>query len=244
MALLGKGNQALARYDGLLSSLSNPNLLLSPMIGKEAVSSTQIEGSQTTLTEMLLYEADDMKEKRDDPRETINYRWTLTNADGYLGSAERPFSLHLLRGAHKNPGIVRTTQNYIGMQGAGIEEASYIPPPPEQVPALLDNWLGYWRGHGGDDILKAAALHAQFELIHPFDDGNGRLGRLLIPLFLSEKGVLERPSFFLSGYFMEKRDEYIERLRRISSDKDMHAWLEFFIQAVNYPSKKRKRYHS
>ena len=181
------------------------------------------------------------EEKEKDIQEIFNYRKALMVARDEV--AERPISLHLLRqmhtvllnsvrGADKSPGEFRKVQNYIGRPGATIEQASYIPPPPLQLMNSLEKWEAYVRGEDIDVLIQAAVTHAQFELIHPFKDGNGRIGRLLIPLFLFQKKSISSPMFYLSAYLEEHRDEYYESLRTISRDGEWNTWIAFFLSAV------------
>jgi Fic family protein len=244
IGLVGRANAVLARYDGLLQAIVNPEILLSPLTTNEAVLSSKIEGTQATLDEVLKYEAgmDLIEErKKHDVQEIVNYRSTLILAEQQLEN--RPLSLLLLRqmhkelmtsvrGENKHPGEFRTTQNWIGLPGTPIEQALFVPPDP----ALLQNYLSlfeeYIKSDDADILIQSAIIHAQFELLHPFLDGNGRIGRLLIPLFLYYKKVLSRPMFYLSSYLENNRDEYYTRLREISSKNDWNGWIKFYLSAV------------
>ena len=244
IGLVGRANAVLARYDGLLQAIVNPEILLSPLTTNEAVLSSKIEGTQATLDEVLKYEAgmDLIEErKKHDVQEIVNYRSTLILAEQQLEN--RPLSLLLLRQMHKelmtsvrsenkHPGEFRTTQNWIGLPGTPIEQALFVPPDP----ALLQNYLSlfeeYIKSDDADILIQSAIIHAQFELLHPFLDGNGRIGRLLIPLFLYYKKVLSRPMFYLSSYLENNRDEYYTRLREISSKNDWNGWIKFYLSAV------------
>jgi Fic family protein len=240
---VGPANAALARYDGLLQGIVNPGVMLSPLIQREAVLSSRIEGTQATVDEVLEYEAglefDDEKTK--DIQEVINYRKTLALASEAL--EDRPLGLSLLRqmhvilmdsvrGSNKMPGEFRLEQNWIGAVGSPIEQASFIPPAPLQLRDHLQAWENYLAGEDVDVLLQCAVAHAQFELIHPFKDGNGRIGRLLIPLFLFQKQVLFRPMFYLSEYLEAHRDAYYACLRAIGQEKDWNGWIAFFMEAV------------
>lgn len=240
---IGPANAALARYDGLLQSVINPGVMLSPLTNREAVLSSKIEGTQATVDEVLEYEAglDFTGEKAADIQEIVNYRKTLVMASEYL--SERPITLSLLRqmhavlmdsvrGANKTPGEFRLDQNWIGPQGCTIEQASYVPPSPLQLLDHLQAWEGYLAGTDFDLLVQVAVVHAQFELIHPFKDGNGRIGRLLIPLFLFQKRALASPIFYLSDYLESHRDLYYARLQGISRDQDWTGWIEFFLEAI------------
>jgi Fic family protein len=243
LRLVGRSNAALARYDGLLQGMVNPTVLLSPLTTQEAVLSSKIEGTQATLDEVLEHEAG-MKvrgEKAKDIQEIINYRKALLSAQEVL--TERPVSLGLVRqmhamlldsvrGADKSPGEFRKTQNYIARPGATIEQASFVPPSPFQIQNFLEQWETYLRGEDIDPLVQTAIMHAQFEIIHPFNDGNGRIGRLLIPLFLFQKKCISRPMFYLSEYLETYRNEYYAALRGITRDKDWTSWVRFFLEAI------------
>jgi Fic family protein len=242
---LGKANRALAHYDGVLLGVPNPDVLLSPLTTQEAVLSSKIEGTQATLGEVLRFEAGDAPEKverRNDIHEILNYRRALRVAES--GMKERPFNLNLIkqlheilldsvRGKNKTPGRFRTTQNWIGTPGSPIEEAQFVPPDPMRLHGLMDNWEKYYHYEERDPLVQLALVHAQFEIIHPFNDGNGRLGRIVIPLFLFEKELLRRPMFYLSSYLDENRDAYIDHLRALDDSIDSwQRWVVFFLEAV------------
>lgn len=240
---IGPANAALARYDGLLQSVVNPGVMLSPLTQREAVLSSKIEGTQATVDEVLEFEAgmDFDPEKTKDIQEIVNYRKTLTLATEEV--AHRPISLGLLRqmhtvlmdsvrGANKTPGEFRREQNWIGYDGCSMEQASFVPPSPLQLLDHLQSWETYLVSQDVDVLLQCAIVHAQFELIHPFKDGNGRIGRLLIPLFLFQKQALTNPMFYLSDYLESHRDEYYRRLQAISREGDWTGWIAFFLQGV------------
>jgi Fic family protein len=242
---LGRANRALSRYDGILFSVPDPAILLSPMTTQEAVLSSRIEGTQATLNEVLRFEAGDEPEqesRRFDIQEIINYRAALRRAQESLHS--RPFNLNLLldlhaqlldsvRGRNKGRGHFRRVQNWIGSAGCNIEQADFVPPDPMVLMEYLDNWEKYYHSDRPDPLVQLAIVHAQFEIIHPFLDGNGRIGRILIPLFLFEKHLLSQPMFYLSAYFDQHRDEYVARLRALGSTaQSWNAWIEFFLAAV------------
>jgi len=245
---IGEANAAVARYDGLLQSIVNPGVLLSPLTTQEAVLSSRIEGTQATLREVLAYEAEpDLAEgsRYADIQEIINYRNAMSVAVDEL--QDRPISLNLLkrihdilldsvRGRHKGRGQFRTQQNYIGAPG-GIENASYVPPEPHLLQPLLENLENYIHSQEKDRLVQIALIHAQFELIHPFLDGNGRVGRILIPLFLYEKGVLSSPMLYISTYLESHRQEYYAQLRTISERQSYDEWVKFFLKAVSAQAK-------
>lgn len=244
-ALVGRANAALSRYDGLLESLVNPDVLLSPLLMKEAELSSRIEGTIATAKEVYEQQAgaEFLPEKRADIEEILNYRQTLATAAQTI--TEKPVTAHLIRtmhadlmqgvrGQNKNPGKFRTTQNWIGPKGCNIREAAYVPPAPVKLQDHMQNLTAFMRKVDAtiDPIVHTGLIHAQFEMIHPFDDGNGRIGRLLIPLHLTQRKCLGSPSFYVSAYFENRRDEYISRLNDISTQSDWKDWIVFFLEAI------------
>jgi Fic family protein len=247
--LLDRANQALGRLDGITLLLPDPDHFLYSYIRKEAVLSSQIEGTQSSLSDLLLFEHDIASGVPiEDVKETTNYLAALnlglkSMADGL------PLSLRLLRQVHAEllrgtrggetgPGEFRRIQNWLG--GQSPETARYVPPPPNEVPqamAALEKFL-----HGDPLatplLIRAALAHAQFETIHPFLDGNGRVGRLLVTLLLcsdtadGEDRVLSRPLLYLSLHLKRHRDTYYERLQAIRADGDWEGWLRFFLEGV------------
>ncbi len=216
---VGPANAALARYDGLLQGIVNASVLLSPLTNSEAVLSSKIEGTQATVDEVLEYEAgmEFEGDKIADIQEVVNYRRTLTLAKETL--AERPITLSLIRqmhsvlmdsvrGSNKTPGDFRVDQNWIGPVGCTMEQATFVPPSPLQLLDHLQAFEAYLGTGDFDALVQTAIVHAQFELIHPFKDGNGRIGRLMIPLFLFQKRALASPMFYLSEYLEKRRDLY------------------------------------
>jgi Fic family protein len=243
LPLVGQANAALARYDGLLQGIPNPAVMLSPLTTQEAVLSSKIEGTQATVDEVLEQEAGLLKEgeKYKDIQEISNYRQALFKARDYL--QDYPIRLGFVRELHrilmssvrgqdKNPGDFRRDQNWIGRQGCTMEQASFVPPNPLQLPDYLQAWERYLDSDDMDFLLQTAVVHAQFELLHPFKDGNGRIGRILIPLFLYQKRALSQPMFYLSEYLENHRDEYYQRLKAISADRDWNGWIAFFLRAT------------
>lgn len=245
--LAGRANGALARYDGLLQSVVNPAIMLSPLTTQEAVLSSKIEGTQATVDEVLQYDAgvefDDDLEKKYDIQEVVNYRTALTLGKEAVASG-RSIGLSLMlqlhatlmdsvRGADKTPGEFRKTQNWIGFEGCTIEQATFVPPSPLQLQDHLEAFAQYLALDDGDPLVQTALAHAQFELLHPFNDGNGRIGRLLIPLVLNAKRALASPMFYLSEYLEAHRnDQYYPRLQAISREGDWTGWVEFFLRAI------------
>lgn len=243
--LVGRANAILSRYDGILEGIINPQILLSPLMMKEAEWSSRIEGTIATANEVYEKQAgaDFEPEKRADIEEILNYRHTMRIAEASI--KESQISLHMMRAMHstlmtgvrgqgKNPGKFRTTQNWIGPKGCSIKEATYVPPSPLRLQDHLDQFERWIQQDDGsiDPIVKAALLHAQFEMIHPFDDGNGRIGRLLIPLYLTQIKNLVSPSLYISAYFERNREEYTHRLAQVSQKGDWRGWIVFFLEAV------------
>ena len=241
---LGRAARALAHYDGILHGLPDPAVLLSPLTTQEAVLSSKIEGTQATLSDVLRFEAGEparSAERGEDIREIINYRRALREAERALKKGR--FSLDLLkqlhallldsvRGRDRSPGEFRQSRVWIDAPGMPIEVARFIPPGPARLPKLLANLESYWRGEELDPLVQLALIHAQFEIIHPFRDGNGRIGRILVPLFLYEKKLLSRPMFYLSEYLEANRTEYIARLRALNGLESWNAWTVFFLHAL------------
>ncbi len=243
-----KANRMLAKYGGILHSIINPDVLLTPLTINEAVLSSRIEGTQASLEEVLQYGGDSNKqiesEKRDDIQEVINYHLAMEMAVGAL--KKRPLCVNTIcdihrilltgvRGISKQPGEIRHTQNYIATPGSPIEKAIFIPPEPGIVMDALSNWENYLHqdeDEAKDFLVQLALVKAQFELIHPFLDGNGRIGRMLVPLVLYYKGLIPRPAFYVSSYLERHRDVYYERLGAISRDEDWNGWISFFLGAV------------
>lgn len=244
--LIGQANAALARYDGLVAAIPNATVLLSPLTTQEAVLSSKIEGTNVTMGEVLEIEAgadgDVDQPKRDDAEEIRNYRHAL----GFAARAleDRPLSQHLLREAHallmqgvrgrdKNPGAFRDEQNWIGPQGCTIDQARFVPIPQEHLVAGLDRWTGYVQNlTEPDPLVQLAIIHLEFEALHPFKDGNGRLGRMVIPLFLFERRILSGPNFFMSGYLEARREQYVEAMRAVSRDGAWTDWCAFFLEGL------------
>ena len=242
---IGKAQAALARYDGMLQGIVNPSLLLTPLTTQEAVLSSRIEGTLATMEEVLEFDAEPNEKlapgKQADIQEIINYRNAISYAIAEL--EKRPLSLNMIkeihailldsvRGRNKARGEFRRIQNYIGPPGAKIEDASYIPPPPGMVMPTLSNWEEYIHSDEKDALVQLAIVKGQFEIIHPFLDGNGRIGRILIPLFLYEKKLLSSPMFYLSSYLENNRDAYYDSLKSISEKGDWDGWISFFLNGI------------
>lgn len=246
VTLIGKANAALARYDGILQAIVNPQVLLSPLITQEAVVSSRIEGTITSMEEVMQFEAspptDAPPKKKDELTEVINYRQAIRTAVGDL--EKRPLCVNLMldlhrillsgsvRGRDQMPGEIRVSQNYIAPPGRPIEQATFVPPQPGDVRPSLYNWEEYAHEEEKDALVQVAVLKAQFELIHPFCDGNGRVGRMLVPLILYDKKLLSSPMFYISGYLDRNRDAYLDCLEAISARDDWNGWIDFFLRAV------------
>ncbi len=244
--LLGQVAAAVARYGGVLEAIPNVHVLLSPMTTQEAVLSSRIEGTQATMAEVLEYDAgggskDADPEKTADIQEVSNYRKAIRQAKDLL--AELPLSSRLIRsvhatllqgvrGQHRAPREFRKIQNWIGPPGCTEDEARFV---PIDAGSLLDGiaaWEKYLHSDQPDTLVQLAIAHAEFEAIHPFLDGNGRLGRMLIPLFMFNRKLLSAPTFYLSDYLEARRDEYYDRLLAVSRDGDWTGWCVFFLGAL------------
>lgn len=244
MPLVGPANAAIARYEGVLHGIPNTQVMLSPMTSQEAVLSSRIEGTIATLGEVLEFEAAEETatgEYRNDILEILNYRSALKAAVEDLSSL--PICGRLIcnahsvlmggvRGENKTPGEFRKKQNLIGSHGDSEATARFVPPKHDDLPGLLKTWEAYINGEAPDKLIQLAIMHAEFEAIHPFLDGNGRLGRLLVPLFLVSKELLSTPCFFISDYLEARREEYCDRLLAVSKHDDWTSWCEFFLTAL------------
>jgi Fic family protein len=244
--LVGPANAAVARYDGLLSAVPNAAVLLSPLTTQEAVLSSRIEGTQATMGEVLEYEAkgdtgDFSSPKEADIWEVLNYRKAMRAAETML--VELPLSQRIVRDSHrillsgvrghgKSPGEYRRIPNWIGPHGCSIEEARFVPISADALPDAMSRWERYIHEEASDRLIQLAVLHAEFEALHPFLDGNGRLGRMLIPLFLYQAGLIQRPMFYISAFLEANRDRYYEKLLAVSRDDDWTGWCAFFLDAV------------
>jgi len=244
--LLGPASAALARYDGVLGAIPNPQVLLSPLTTQEAVLSSRIEGTQTSVTEVLEFEAEGdsgtrSSEKKADITEVLNYRRAIRQATDML--KEVPVSSRIIRAAHaillegtrgqsRSPGEYRRIQNWIGPEGCTENQAKFVPIAANKLNDGVSSWERYLHSEQPDMLVQLAVLHAEFEALHPFLDGNGRLGRMLIPLFLFARKFLTQPTFYLSAYLEARRDEYYERLLAVSRDGAWTGWCEFFLRAL------------
>lgn len=239
---LSRADAALSELSGLGRRLPNPHLLIAPYVRREAVLSSRIEGTKASLSDLLLDEVEDERPPDADVKEVRQYVEALEY--GIQRMRELPISLRLVceiherlmsgvRGGHATPGEFRRSQNWIGPPGSTPTTAPYVPPPPDRLMETLSNWELFLHERGRfPDLVQCALMHEQFEAIHPFLDGNGRLGRLLIPLFLIERGRLYQPVLYLSAYFEAHRHEYYDSLQRVRTEGDWGGWLRFFLAGV------------
>lgn len=240
---LSQADRALGRLDGATETLPNPDLFVFMYVRKEAVLSSQIEGTQASLMDVLEFEVDALEPGRpQDVAEVVNYVAALNY--GLARLTELPVCMRLIReihgklltgvrGSEWQPGELRTSQNWIGSRGSTIQTASFVPPPPHEVPTALANLETFLHDETPmPTLIKVGLAHAQFETIHPFLDGNGRVGRLLITFLLCERQILRRPLLYLSCYFKQNRTEYYDRLQAVRDKGDWEGWLKFFLRGV------------
>ncbi len=241
---IGPTAAAVARYDGTLAAIPNPDVLLSPLITREAVLSSRIEGTQATMGEVLEFEAGRepaSPERREDIHEVLNYRAAMRQAEKMLDKL--PLTQRVFREAHsvllagvrgqgRSPGEYRRIPNWIGPPGCAIDDAKFVPIGAEKLPSAMAAWERYIHEETPDRLVRLAILHAEFEALHPFLDGNGRLGRMLVPLFLWQTGIIGAPVFYISAYFEARRDAYYDGLLAVSRDDDWTGWCLFFLEAV------------
>jgi Fic family protein len=240
--LLSQADIALARLDGMGYFLPNADLFIAMFVRKEALLSSQIEGTQASLENIFEYESGDKPENINDVAEVINYIKALNYGMERLKTL--PMSLRLIkeihsvlmqgtRGGDKAPGEFRKTQNWIGPPGSTLKDAHYIPPPPQEVlKAMGDLELYIHKARKMPVLIDCGLVHYQFESIHPFLDGNGRVGRLLITFYLYFREVLHRPLLYLSYYFKKNRQEYYDRLSMVRDKRDYEQWIAFFLKGV------------
>ncbi|HTG34384.1 MAG TPA: Fic family protein [Thermoanaerobaculia bacterium] len=240
--LLSRADAALSELSALGRQLPNPHLLIAPYVRREAVLSSRIEGTRASLSDLLLDEAEPERSGDGDVREVRNYVAALEH--GLERLRELPLSLRLVRELHEHlmrgvrgdqatPGDFRRSQNWIGPAGSTPATAPYVPPPPDAMMDCLADWEKFLHDRERlPDLLQCAVMHEQFEAIHPFLDGNGRVGRLLITLFLVERGRLSQPLLYLSDYIEAHRQEYYDRLQRVRTEGDWPGWLRFFLAGV------------
>lgn len=250
-ALIGPLEEAassLARYDAKMSSMVNAELFLAPLRRQDAVSSSRMEGTISTIEELYRLEAEEdagatdaHREARNDDIETFLYSRALRNAQQAMAEGA-PLNEHLIRTAHqqllffgrgarKRPGSYKVEQNYIGDDRRNV--IHYVPIAPEHLAPAMENLVSFVNDGPQRPLLRTALAHVEFEALHPFEDGNGRIGRMLITLMLWKLGIISQPNFFVSGYFENHKDEYIERMRAVSSSGDWSGWCAFFLEAMH-----------
>lgn len=249
--LQSDADDAVGRLAGVVARLVNPWLVAYPLMRREAILSSRIEGTHTTAEDLVLLDVDEAQRpalpphsRKEDTLEVANYIRAMEH--GLARLKEIPVSLRLIRdvhavllkdvrGGHERPGEFRTLQNFIGDDGDRIAGARFVPPPVTQMLALLDDFEKYLHEETDDSpplLIRLALIHYQFETIHPFRDGNGRLGRLLLALMLCSSERLVDPTLYLSGYFDQNRDEYMDRLLLVSQRGDWVGWINFFLKGV------------
>lgn len=244
---LTKATDSLARYDQMLKNMHNNEIFLAPLRHQEAVISSRMEGTISTMDEILAFEADSdndtggPKNARSETIETVLYRRALANAqeamkDGYSLSSHLIRSMHqqLLshgRGANKSPGQFKTEQNYLA--DTARQRILFVPISPEKLQEGLDRLFEYIQVSEHPVLIKTALMHLEFEALHPFKDGNGRIGRMLITLYLWSTKTISAPHFYISGYMEENKDRYIDTMRRVSEHNDWESWCIFFLTAID-----------
>ena len=241
--LLSNADQFIGKLSGTAQLLPNPHLLIHPFVRREAVLSSRIENTQSGMDELLLFEADETEPPSvPDVKEIANYVQAMDYGLSRLQSL--PISNRLVceihkilmsgvRGDHATPGEMRRSQNWIGAPGCTLDEATYVPPPVEEMKVCLADWENYLHSNPQEPVLiQCALMHYQFEAIHPFIDGNGRVGRLLVPFLLCERDVLSQPLLYLSAFFERYRDEYYQRLLAVTQKGDWAGWIDFFLRGV------------
>lgn len=236
---------ALGEYKGVLRGIINPYLFLAPLNLREAVISSRIEGTQTTVEEVMRFGIEEgqivQSDSQKNSQEVVNYCNAMNAGVNLL--SKKPMCVNTLceihrvlltsvRGEEKNPGEIRRTQNWIGPDGCTQDEAIFVPPDPMVVKEYLYNWEDYIHIQERNIFVQLAIIKAQFELIHPFRDGNGRIGRMLVPLILYNKGLLPSPTFYISAYLQKNDKVYRERLLAISQESDWSGWISFFLHAM------------
>lgn len=242
---LSRADAALSELSGLGGQLPNPHLLISPYVRREAVLSSRIEGTKASLSDLLIDEIGDTGNRRthdDDIREIRNYVRALEHGISRL--AELPLSLRLIREIHAElmagvrgdkatPGEFRKSQNWIGPTGSNPVTATFVPPPVEDMNGCLHHWETFLHMHDRiPDLIQCAMMHVQFETIHPFLDGNGRVGRLLVTFFLLERRRLSQPLLYLSAFIDAHKNDYYDLLQRVRTHGDWISWIRFFLQGV------------
>lgn len=241
---VGAAERALGKLDSFANTLPSPHILVRPFVRREAVLSSRIEGTQASINDVYIYEAAQLSylEPTTDVREVHNYVRALDY--GFERVSSLPVSLRLIReiyavlmegvrGEHLTPGEFRRSQNWIGSPGSTLESAQFVPPPVEEMYSALDDMEKFIHTPSElPPLVRAAIVHYQFEAIHPFLDGNGRIGRLLIILLLTEWGLISQPWLYLSAYFEAHRTTYYDHLLSISQNGEWESWLAFFMEGI------------
>jgi Fic family protein len=242
LGLLSSADLALGRLDGVVRVIPDPDFFVAMYMRREAVLSSQIEGTQSSLQDLLEAELEPERTYLSDVGDIVNYVSAMNH--GLSRLQELPLSLRLIReihaellrdgrGAHATPGDFRTSQNWIGPEGAPLSQATFVPPPENEMRQALSDFEKFLhRDDGGPLLLEVGLAHAQFETIHPFLDGNGRVGRLLITFLLVHRGVLGSPVLYLSYFLKRNRAEYYDRLTAVRLNGDWEGWLRFFLRGV------------
>ena len=242
VSLLDRASSAVGRLSGVGETVPNPHLIIQPFIRREAVLSSRIEGTISSISDVFTYEAVRVRSAEGDVEEVVNYVVALEYGIERLDSL--PISLRLLnelhqrlltdvRGEEKRPGEIRPEQVWIGSPGSPIEDARFIPPPPDYLRDLVYDWERF--ANDSEDmppLVRCALMHYQIEAIHPYHDGNGRIGRLMIVLFLCASGVLPTPLLYMSAYFERDRQRYYDELLNVSVTGDWERWISYFLQGV------------
>lgn len=239
---LSEADRALGRLNGVSQSLPNPDLFVAMYVRREALYSSEIEGINSTLDDLLTIEISETPQRTDlDLTGTYNHVQAMNlgldllpdlSVSGALIKAVHRELLQGVRGQERNPGRFRRTQNWVGPEGCTVESAHFVPPPPGELPGAMSDLEFYLQDRTAPPLVVAGLTHAQFETIHPFGDGNGRVGRLLITLFLTERGLLHKPLLYPSLYLKQNRLEYYERLNLVRHRGDWEGWLRFFLDGV------------
>lgn len=243
---LVKATDAVARYDQMLKTMHNNEILLAPLRNQEAVISSRMEGTVSTIDEILQFEADHENGDIETPGvrseiiETLLYQRALKGAQKAMESGQ-PLSIYLIRAAHqtllsfgrgaaKSPGKFKTEQNYLADRMK--KNILFIPISPEKLQDGMDDLFKYINEHPDTPLIKAGVSHVEFEALHPFMDGNGRIGRMIITLLLWSTKVISAPHFYISGFLEENKDAYIDKMRAVSETNDWTGWCQFFLEAV------------
>ena len=244
---LVRATDAIARFDQMLKNMHNSEILLAPLRNQEAVISSRMEGTVSTMDEILKYEADyddDLENSSQNTRseiiETLLYQRTLKSAEKAIEDGQ-PLSSFLIKAAHqrllsfgrgasKSPGQYKNEQNYLADKNK--KNILFVPITPEKLQDGLDNLFKYIEDSSDPTLIKAAVTHVEFEALHPFKDGNGRIGRMIITLMLWSSGVISAPHFYISGYFEDNKDMYIDIMRKVSENNEWTEWCIFFLKAV------------